>query len=265
MSEDNLCFEPIDWNSLQGTLNDNSNDDFNLNTNTSDTTDTFSIYNTFNTANEYDKTTMETYRVRRLFKIDPLTDQEVQENMAFKFEYNWDPYSGLRNTTDPVGPLYFNAITLYNHYFLNRYKGLWNPPQDQYQGYYGDLIGTGKKIKITSRGNNPERYLYRLPIIDCYLPPTHKNSVITMGPELTEDEVLQIDVIVSQHHPSRSHSNFVSLSTLKYYYDNALEISPDPECTEIKNLVKKFPNLTTREINEKYNRMWVDKLVKLKY
>ena len=51
---------------------------------------------------------------------------------------------------------------------------------------------------------------------------------------------------------------------IKYYYDNALNPSPDPDSDEIKELKKKYPNLGMVEINEKYNRYWIDKLVKLK-
>ena len=52
---------------------------------------------------------------------------------------------------------------------------------------------------------------------------------------------------------------------LKYYYDLALDSSPDPDCDEIIELKKKYPNLNIKEINEKFNRYWVDKLVSLKY
>jgi hypothetical protein len=52
---------------------------------------------------------------------------------------------------------------------------------------------------------------------------------------------------------------------IKYYYDNALEQSPDPKLDEIIELKKKYPKLKENEINEKFNRYWVDKLVKLKY
>ncbi len=213
----------------------------------------------------YDKTTNETYRIKRLFKIDPITDQEIPTNLLFEFEYSWNPYSGIRDKIDIIGPLCFNAINLYDHYFLNRYKGLWNPPDNQFQGYYGDLLGTGKGIQIKSRGLSPEKYLYRLPIIDCYLPHDHNFSVVTFGPELNDNEITQIDKIVLQFHPKKSHSNFTPLSTLKYYYDNAISSSPDPNSTEIKELKNKYPSLSDKEINDKYNRFWVDKLVKIKY
>ena len=131
MMSDDLCFEQIDWKKIS-----NVSESQNLDVKTDK-----------NTSVQYDDTTTETYRIRRLFKIDPLTDLEVREEIAFRFYNMWNPYSGVISGIDPIGPLYFNAINLYNYYFLNRYKGLWVPPQDQFQGYYGDAVGTGKKIK----------------------------------------------------------------------------------------------------------------------
>lgn len=246
---DDLCFEQIDWKKIS-----NVSESQNLDVKTDK-----------NTSVQYDDTTTETYRIRRLFKIDPLTDLEVREEIAFRFYNMWNPYSGVISGIDPIGPLYFNAINLYNYYFLNRYKGLWVPPQDQFQGYYGDAVGTGKKIKIISRGIYPERYLFRLPIIDCYLQNDHKNSLVTMGPELTDDDIAQIDAIVMTAHPSRTLKNFVSLATLKTYYDNALEMCPNPESKEMKDIISKYPNMDQSNLNLKYNIYWVDKLVKIKY
>lgn len=214
---------------------------------------------------KYDNTTNETYRIKRLFKIDPFTDQEIPSNLIFEFVNIWNPYNGIRDKPDPIGPLCFNAISLYDYYFTNRYKGLWNPPTSELQGFYGDFVGTSKKISIKSRGVNPEKYLFRLPIMDCYLPPNHNYSVITMGPELTDSEIYQIDLIVVKSHPKKTVENFTTLQMMKFYYDNALNPLPDQDLDEIKELKKKYPNLNKKEINEKYNRYWVDKLVKLKY
>ena len=254
MSETDFSFDTIDFSILN-----NSKEDTNkkLIKNCIDT----------NTNNEikYDNTTNETYRIKRLFRIDPFTDQEIPSNLIFEFEYTWNPYTGIRDKIDPIGPLCFNAVYLYDYFYSNRYKGLWNPPVEQFQGYYGDLLGASKGIKIKSRGTNPERYLFRLPIIDCYLPPTHNFSIITMGPELTDNEISKIDLVVQKSHPKRTQPSFATLTMIKFYYDNALNSSPDPNSDEIKELKKKYPTLTENEINEKYNRFWVDKLVKLKY
>jgi hypothetical protein len=257
-----FSFDSIDLTLLINNNKNNINKSINNNENNEnipvDTKENKEIIN-------YDKTTCETYRIKRLYKIDPITDIEVPENLAFKFFFEWNPYTGIRGSDDIIGPLYFNALTLYDYYYNNRYKGLWNPPVDNFQGYYGDLIGTSKDIKIRSRGSNPQKYLYRLPIIDCYLPQNHNYSVITMGPELTNSEISQIDRIIIQYHPKRNYSNFTSLSLLKSYYDKALDSIPDPNCDEIIELKIKYPSLSDKEINEKFNRYYVDKLVKIFY
>lgn len=214
---------------------------------------------------KYDKTTRENYRIRRIYKIDPLIDKEIPNELIFEFEKEWNPYTGIRSRTDIIGPLCFNAINLYDYFYLNRYKGLWTPPQDGYQGMYGDMLGSGKRVNIKSRGCYPEKYLYRLPIIDCYLPPTHNLSVVTMGPELTEDEISKIDSIVNKFHPKRNHKKFSSLTMLKYYYDRALDIYPDIDLDEYKFLKEKFPSDSDFDINSKFNRLFVEKLVNLKY
>lgn len=215
--------------------------------------------------NRYDLTTMETFRMKRIYKLNALTDLPIDESNAFKFYHKWNPYTGIRMGIDEIGPLYFNPIELYDYYYSNRYRGLWNPPTLQFQGFYGDHVGTGKNIFVQSRGTYPEKYVFRLPIIDCYLPPTHKYSIITMGPELTDEEIEQIDQIVINFHPKKNHQKFTSLAKLKKYYDNSLNPSPDPKLKHIEDLKKKFPNFTEQEINEKYNRYWVDKLVEIKY
>ena len=214
---------------------------------------------------QYDKSTTETYRIKRLYKIDPILDNEISQSQCFEFKDKWNPYNGVRDGLDEIGPLCFNAINLYDYYYINRYKGLWTHPQDGFQGMYGDLVGSGKIVNIKSRGTFPERYLFRLPIIDCYLPQSHNLSIITMGPELTENEITQIDAIITKYHPKKSNLRFASLTMLKYYYDRALDINPDPDSDDIKELKAKYPNLTTDEINAKYNRYYVDKLVNIKY
>ncbi len=208
---------------------------------------------------EYDKTTTETYRIKRMFKIDPLTDQEVPEKLRFEFEDKWDPISGEIIGKDEVGPLCFNALTLYDYYNSNRYKGLWNPPQEGFEGYYGDMVGTGNKIEIKSRGSNPEKYLFRLPIIDCYLAKGHNLSIITMGPLLSDEHINKIDEIVSKYHNKKF---LTSLKKIKKYYDNAID--NNPSCDEFMELKSKYPNLNEREIIDKFNRLNVDFLVKSK-
>lgn len=256
-----FSFDSIDFCSYC----DNMDNNLNPIIDTIKSEDLVKVSNNSNIQEKYDKTTSETYRIKRIYKVDPITDIEVPSSQCFEFKYKWNPYNGIRTEQDEIGPLCFNAISLYDYYYINRYKGLWTPPQDGFQGMYGDMVGSGKVVNVKSRGTFPERYLFRLPIIDCYLPPTHNMSVITMGPELTENEITEIDAIITKYHPKKSNPRFYSLTMLKYYYDRALDISPDPDSDDIKELKAKYPNMTENEINAKYNRCYVDKLVNLKY
>ena len=110
MSESDLSFDKIDFTSIikKDTCN-NSSELLKL---------------TVETLKEikYDKTTNETYRIRRLFKVDPFTDQEIPTNLIFEFVNIWNPYTGLREKNDPIGPLCFNAINLYDYYYAKKSK-----------------------------------------------------------------------------------------------------------------------------------------------
>jgi hypothetical protein len=230
-------FEPISFNNLK-----------------KDNETTRDLNNKENYIN-YDLTTRETYRMKRILKIDPLTDKKLEDNKKkdkiFYFYDKWDPLTGERIGTDPIGPLSFNALDLYYYYFKNRYKGLWYAPENNYQGYYGELVGTGKDININSRGSNPEKYLFRLPIIDCYLAEGHNYSLITFGPLLTDDEINTIDNLIN---------GFVKvpLRELKLCYDKSLETNPD--LNEINILKNLYPDKSDVDIKEAYNRQFVDML-----
>ena len=205
-----------------------------------------------NNYDNYNETTTEQYRTLRLFKIDPIMNESIPSHLIFEFKYRWEPITGTRIDIDNLGPLCFNAWNLYQYYYANRFNGLWNLPVDQFQGYYGDLVGCGKDMFINGRPC-PEKYLYRLPIIDCYLKKSHNHSIITMGPVLTNEEIDFIDMVISNYRKNKP-----TLKTLKEYYDHALNNLPD-----IFELKKICPTLTDRELGEKYNRQFVDKLVKM--
>jgi hypothetical protein len=252
-------FEQIDFSKLQKKEKPNSSN-ISIGANINNTNDKSSIK-----SNEiiYDKTTTETYRIKRILKIDPLTDTEVPEHLRFEFEYKWQPLTGEIIGKDEVGPLCFNAITLYDYIFSNRFKGLWNPASDGFQGYYGDLVGSGSKLEIKSRGSNPEKYLFRLPIIDCYLHPEHNYSLITMGPILSDEHINSIDIIIKKYHKNKHY--LTPLSKLKDLYDKAINPEPDVNSEEYKKLKSTNSNLTEQELKEKFNRVCVDELVKIKY
>ena len=204
---------------------------------------------------EYDKTT-ETYRVKRLLKIDPFTDLEIPKSLLFEFSDSWNPYTGIRSEKDLSGPLCFNALVLYDYFYSNRYKGLWHPPENGYQGYYGDYVGITKSIKIKSRGSYPERYLFRLPIVDCYLTKNHNHSLITMGPTLTDAEINEIDNIITHKSTLK---NQPKLSLIKKWYDKAIT-----DVIDYNKLRIKYNLISERDIKDKYNRKYVDKLVAIR-
>lgn len=202
-------------------------------------------------SDKYDETTTEQYRTLRLYKIDPIMNEPIPSHLIFEFKYKWDPITGVRKEIDECGALCFNACNLYQYYYSNRFNGLWYPPVQEYQGYYGDLLGCGKDMFINGRPCT-EKYLYRLPIIDCYLKKSHNHSIITMGPILTDGEIDLIDNLTSNYRKNKP-----TLKILKEYYDRALNNSPD-----IEELKKTNYGLSDRELKDKYNRTYVDKLIK---
>jgi len=201
----------------------------------------------------YDLTTKETYRMKRILKIDPLTNKKLNDkkDKIFYFYDKWDPITGERLETDPIGPLTFNAVELYGYYYANRCKGLWHAPENNFQGYYGELLGSGKDININSRGSNPEKYLFRLPIIDCYLAEGHNYSLITFGPLLTDNDINTIDNLING-------VVRIPLRELKLCYDKSLETNPDVD--EINKLKILYPDKSEVDIKEAYNRQYVDML-----
>jgi hypothetical protein len=213
-----------------------------------------------NNYNDYDKTTTEFYRIKRLFNIDPISDEKISPNMIFKFNDKWDPLTGNRMGIDEIGPLSFNAFNLYKFYIKNRFNGLWTPPYNDntgfYQGYYGDCVGAGISLNINNRGYFPEKYLFRLPIVDCYLSKNHNLSLVTMGPMLTDLEITEIDNIISNN---ILYKNFPKLILIKKWYDKA--ISDNLDLNKLKN---KYKLSSDREAKDKYNRKYVDKLVNIK-
>jgi hypothetical protein len=212
---------------------------------------------------EYEDRTTEYYKTLRFRKMDPLINIDLEDDNSFKFKYTWDPYTGERKESDPYGPLYFDPDSLIHYYYINRLKNLWNEPVDEtggyYEGYYDMLVGSGENINIVGRGECPEKYLFRIPIIDCYLEKDYNKSIITMGPRLTDDEAKEIDRI-AQKNPSNYKQMFrknrPSLYEMKKLYDEAINLNPSI------NLISKH-NYSEEEIKElkyKANCKAVDKL-----
>ena len=145
---------------------------------------------------------VDNYQNHRRNKIDPilLTDlplNNMKEKDLFKFEYKWNPYTGERlNEKDECGPLYFDPNSLIHYFHSNRLNNLWISEayenNEYVQGHYGDALGKFPDFEIVGRGKHPEWYLFRLPIVDCYLMKDHFLQSITMGPILTNKEIKNI-------------------------------------------------------------------------
>ncbi|AYV78676.1 MAG: hypothetical protein Edafosvirus24_2 [Edafosvirus sp.] len=181
----------------------------------------------------YDIQTMEHYRVLRLRKMDPIINLDLDERKSFAFKYEWDPYTGERLGIDPYGALYFNPDYLIRHFYLSRLNNLWVDAKDEkdgfYQGYYDTSVGAGEDMFIASRGHFPERYVFRLPIMDCYLTKDYNHKFITMGPKLTNQEIADIEEKASKM--GNSYLTLFgkprpSIVKMKKLYDQAISKNP---------------------------------------
>lgn len=209
----------------------------------------------------YDKRTMLYYKVLRERKMDPLFYQELTDKTGFKYKYQWDPYTGEVLKEDPYGPLYFHPDNLIKFFHTNRLRNLWEEPTDDnagyFQGRYDDLVGIGEDFHIQSRGNFPERYLFRLPITDCYLTKDHEEKFITLGPKLTDDDVKEIDRLAAEWGDSYKQQygrNRPSLTYMKKLYDTAISKTPHVED------IDKLPEDKRQILYDKINRAAVDQL-----
>ncbi len=212
---------------------------------------------------DYEDRTTEYYKTLRFRKMDPLINIDLEDDNAFKFSYMWDPYTGERKELDPYGPLYFDPDSLIHYYYLNRLKNLWNEPVDEtggyYEGYYDMALGTGTNINIVGRGECPEKYLFRIPIIDCYLEKDYNKSFITMGPRLTDEEAKEIDMIAQknqQNYKQMFKKNRPSLYEMKKLYDEAINTNPKIYL----DLEEDYSEEEIKELKYKANCEAVDKL-----
>jgi hypothetical protein len=211
---------------------------------------------------QYNSSTMEFYRVLREKKMDTfMQSEDFKSECAFKFPYQWDPYTGERRELDPFGSLYFFPDDLIHLFYINRLNGLWTEPKDTangyFQGMYGDALGAGTDINIIGRGHYPELYLFRLPIPDCYLTDDHNISFITMGPVLTRDELIEIDRLAETHYRNNYALTYgrvrPSLLTMFTQYELALNPRADPEC-----MISSHDK--AKELHYKQNMKAVDRL-----
>ncbi|AYV76159.1 MAG: hypothetical protein Terrestrivirus4_207 [Terrestrivirus sp.] len=213
----------------------------------------------------FDQKTMLYYIAMRTRKMCPISFKEMDdESNAFTFHNQWNPLTGERsNDRDPYGPLYFDPNDLVKYFYENRLNGLWVPEShtdgEYYEGYYDCYIGSGEDMYVQSRGYNPDKYLFRLPIIDCYwLYDNANNNIITFGPKLTDSEIKLIDSLAARSPYVYNSSHRPSLVQMKNYYDTALSKTPTIPETE---------NMTQEERVVAYNaanRRAVDMLRKIK-
>jgi len=214
---------------------------------------------------EYDKETNEKYRVLRLRKMDPLLYNEVDDQYAFKFKYKWDPYTGERLEEDPNGPIYFDPDYLIKYFHTKRLDKLWVQPTDEsngyFEGYYDAGVGAGEDFHLASRGAHPEWYIFRIPIIDCYLTKDHNRQFITFGPKLTNEEILEIERLANlraDNYRMLFNRNRPSLNQMKELYDLAIAREPNKSIIE-----QKHKKESVQDHYNKINRQAVDQLVEM--
>lgn len=185
----------------------------------------------------------------RKSKCDPIGMYKVNIKNAFIYPYRWDPYTGEILGTDLYGPLYFDPDLLIKTFYTNRLNNLWvNPSNDSngyYEGYYDDALGIGDTFFVSGRGHFNEWYIFRLPIVDCYLSKDHNLQMITMGPKLTLEEVEKID----------------KLANIKPNNYKSIFGKPRPSLVEINKLYNTAISNKTENIG--VNKEAVKKLIKM--
>ena len=218
---------------------------------------------------------VDNYQHYRSNKIDPillldlpLNGKKENESHLFKFEYKWNPYTGTRsNEKDNCGPLYFDPNSLIHYFYTNRLNNLWIPETyNEYnefvQGHYGDALGKFPDFEIVGRGLHPEWYLFRLPIIDCYLSKDHFSQSVTMGPYLTDSEIKQIYSLSKKYKSFYKETfgyNRPNLIKLKELYDRA--VNPLNEYDYLFGDLSAIPNDEIQQIKFQINTDAVRSLI----
>lgn len=219
----------------------------------------------------YDST-METYRILRKRKMDPITHENVDEEIAFKFPYKWDPYTGERLGIDEDGPLYFDPDVLISYFYSKRLNKLWVEPKDEqdgyYEGYYDDGMGAGEEFYIPGRGYHPEWYLFRLPTIDCYLTKDNNKQLITFAPKLTNEEIEEIKKKAEQRSENYCRENYgkkkrPDIVKMKSLYDKAIANKLQADYIPVGIKLSELPKEKRDQLLNKINRESVNELKKM--
>ena len=217
----------------------------------------------------YDEHTTVYYRAHRYRKVDPIDLSQLTDTNAFKFPYIWNPYTGEleRDETgnpvkDPFGSLYISPCNIVKTIYYKRLLTLWCEPTDDtsgyFSGYYGDSVGIGEKFEIPNRGCYKERYLFRLPVTDCYLDSEHKMTWVTMGPQLTNDDVKEIDRLIKNYWKkdtvvTQIYQKIQTLERMKDIYEVA--IAKQPRTFDKKKLTSLGLYIAAHETHDKQNEL----------
>lgn len=182
----------------------------------------------------YDFETTRRYKSFRLRKEDPITCDELTDENAFKFEWMWDCLTGERTSKDPYGPMYIHPVALLQTFCQSVLDGLWIEMDGCFPSY-GENLGKGDEFYVEGkgRGSQPEKYLFRFPIKDCYVHKDQDQSIHTMGPKLTDEEVAEIDRLITEHWLENRYVRKINYqytngftTLLKQYYDIAIHAAP---------------------------------------
>jgi hypothetical protein len=218
---------------------------------------------------DYDHETLEYFRALRKTHCDPITLEEVDESIAFKFPFEWDPYTGERRGEDPYGALYFNPDILIHTWHSNRLNHLWEELVDNAtghrDGYYSDALGNGPNFHIKGRGEFPEWFLFRLPITDCYLTKDHNSMVVTLGPILTYIEVCQIYSLAESMGNSYAgifNNNRPNIVDIYKYYKIAT--NPKPDIKDNADYHKDMSNDEQVQLRTRVNKEAVELLKRMR-
>lgn len=169
------------------------------------------------------------YKHFRIHKIDPITLEPIDPDNAFSFKYKWNPYTGEKlDEIDENGPLLFDCNSLIHYFYVNRLNNLWIPSHNEgdffVEGHYGDAVGKYPDFNIAGRGTHKQWYLFRLPIIDCYVPKNSSLKYITMGPVLSDKDLKKIYKLSNKNSYKKNYKRKrPNLLKLKKIYDKAID------------------------------------------
>ena len=213
---------------------------------------------------EYTFDTVEFYKSIRKLKLDAIMNTETDET-RFLYYNMWEPLTGEILDKDPYGPLCFDPVYLIYHYYNQRLNNLWVKESDEqggyYSGYYDSGVGAGEDCLIMSRGYHPEKYLFRLPIVDCYLTENHNYQFITMGPKLTFEQIAEINRKVDKQKFIKLFQKVIKFD--KYYIDMIPDLTLMKTCYDlaIKENIKDISDIKEilmkiMFIVQKYNKIY---------